>query len=53
MPASHSLSVLSQLPESTRVPSGENATEVTDPEWPSKVRISWPVAASHSLSVLS
>ena len=51
--ASHSLSVLSELPESRRVPSGENATEVTASECPSKVRISRPLAASHSLSVLS
>jgi hypothetical protein len=39
---SHSLIVLSQLPDSTRVPSAENATEVTpngDDACPSKVRI--------------
>ncbi len=51
--ASHSFSVLSQLPDSTRVPSGENATELTASECPSKVRIRAPVAASHSFSVLS
>src|SRR5215475_6541291 len=45
--------VLSQLPDSTRVPSTENATEKTRSECPSKLRISAPVAASHSLMVLS
>ena len=53
MAASHSFSVLSSLPDSTRVPSGENATEVTQSECPSKVRTRAPVAASHSFSVLS
>src|SRR5215468_7077135 len=51
--ASHTFDVLSQLPDSTRLPSGENVTDHTKSEWPSKVRISWPVAASHSLRVLS
>ena len=40
MAASHSFTVLSPLPDSTRAPSGENATEVTAPECPSKVRSS-------------
>ena len=53
MAASHSFSVLSQLPDSTRAPSAENATEVTTSECPSKVRMRAPVAASHSFSVLS
>src|SRR5215470_6846322 len=47
------LAVLSLLPDSTRVPSGENATELTQAECPSKVRINCPLAASQSLSVLS
>ena len=34
-------------------PSGENATEVTLPECPEKVRSSLPLAMSHSFSVLS
>ena len=42
--ASHSLTVLSALPDSTCVPSGEKATE-NKIECPSKVRISRPVAA--------
>ena len=51
--ASHSFSVLSTLPDSTRAPSGENATEATQSECPSKVRMSSPVAASQSFNVLS
>jgi hypothetical protein len=46
---SHSLSVLSSLAESRRVPSGENATERTPTVCPSKLRISWPLAVSQSL----
>src|SRR6478752_6605560 len=48
-----SLSVLSELPDSAARPSGANATEVTISECPVKVRISRPVATSHSFSVLS
>ena len=44
---------MSPLPESTRVPSGENTTDVTRSECPSNVRSSAPAAVSHSLSVLS
>src|SRR5215471_12169615 len=51
--ASHTFDVLSQLPDSSRLPSGENETDHTKSECPSKVRISWPVAASHILRVLS
>jgi hypothetical protein len=47
------LSVLSALPDSMVRPSGENATELIDPECPSKVLISFPVVTSQSLSVLS
>jgi hypothetical protein len=36
-----------------RLPSGENATFQTTRECPSKVRGSAPLAASHSLTVLS
>ena len=39
------------LPESARAPSGDNATE--EMEYPSKLRISALVAASHSLSIAS
>src|SRR5262245_32704896 len=51
--ASQSFSVLSQLPERARVPSGENATDLTSLECPLKVRRSRPVATSQSFSVLS
>src|SRR5262245_27559819 len=44
--ASHSLTVLSLLPESTSAPSGENATAFTASVCPSYVRIGRPVAAS-------
>ena len=40
-------------PTARGAPSGENATELTLTECPSKVRSSAPVAASHSLTVLS
>src|SRR6185295_5835430 len=48
--ASHSFRVWSPPPDSKCVPSGENATDSTEPEVPAKVRSSWPLAASHSLS---
>ncbi len=41
------------LVESRRVPSGENATDVTGWECPVKACTSPPVAISHSLNVLS
>ena len=50
--ASHSLRVLSAPPESRCLPSGEDATDWTEPEYPLKVRISRPLAASQSLSAL-
>ena len=34
-------------------PSGENATDLAQPEWPSRVLRQVPVAGSHSLTVLS
>src|SRR5437870_4704567 len=51
--ASHSFSVSSKLPDSTRAPSGEKAAELTVLEWPSKVRRTFPVAGSHNSSDLS
>src|SRR5262245_35901650 len=50
---SHTLDVLSQLPDSTRLPSSENVTDHTKSECPSKMRMSCPVAASHILRDLS
>ena len=52
--ASHTLTVLSPLPETMRVPSGLNATLLTR----SGVAVEgcadrWPVSASHTLTVLS
>ena len=42
------------LPETMRVPSGLNATLITGPVWPvSGAPMGWPVAASHSRTVLS
>ena len=51
--AFHSLTVSSSDPLATHRPSGENATEFTQPECPDSVRTTSPVAASHSLTVLS
>ena len=52
--ASHTRTVLSQLPETMRVPSGLNATLHTASVWPvSGWPTGWPVAASHSRTVLS
>src|SRR5215471_14820183 len=50
---SHSLSVLSLLPDSAVRPSGENATEKTQSECPVKLRTSLPVATSHSVRLLT
>jgi hypothetical protein len=50
---SHSLIVPSPEPEARSRPSGLNATDLTQPVWPSRVRTSLPVATSHSLIVLS
>jgi hypothetical protein len=49
---SHSLRVSSLLPDSAVRPSEEKATELTGSSCPKKVRISLPVATSHSLSRL-
>ncbi len=45
--------VVSQLPDNAVLPSGENATEVTPEEWPSKDLMTRPVDKSHHLTVLS
>ena len=50
---SQSLTVLSQLPDAMWAPSGENATDSTSSECPSKVRSNRPLATSQSLMVLS
>src|SRR5262245_46824781 len=49
--ASHSLTVRSPLPVASRFPSGEKATDTTASECPLRVSSSWPVPASHSLTV--
>src|SRR5256885_1696027 len=51
--ASHSRTVLSRPPDSTRLPSGDSAALMTPSVWPSKTRSCLPVSASHSRSVLS
>ena len=51
--ASHNRAVTSSLPVSTVRPSGENATDDTDPVCPVNWRSSRPLAASHSRAVLS
>src|SRR5262249_48050413 len=52
-PVSHILIVLSQLPETSVLPSGENAKEATRSVCPVSVRSSLPVATSQNLIVLS
>ncbi|KAF1965829.1 hypothetical protein BU23DRAFT_443005, partial [Bimuria novae-zelandiae CBS 107.79] len=49
--ASHSRTVLSREADATSWPSGEKATALTSPEWPSSVLRHVPVAASHSRTV--
>src|SRR5262249_51363696 len=44
---------LSWLPETTRLPSGENARAVTVPLWPGVEPSSVPLAASHRVNVWS
>ena len=51
--ASHTLTVLSQLPLTMRLPSGLNDTLLTPSVCPLRVRISVPLSASHTLTVLS
>ena len=50
---SHSLTVVSALPEASMCPSRLKATESTGPVCPCNVLLSLPVAASHSFTVLS
>src|SRR5206468_1418882 len=51
--ASHNLTVLSQLPEATRLPSGLKATGSTKAVWPLRVAGLPTASTSHSLIVLS
>ena len=51
--ASHILTDLSCEPDAMVVPSGENATLLTQPPWPSSFRSCLPVAASHILTDVS
>src|SRR5262249_15920570 len=51
--ASHTLAVPSKLPVASRAPSGDQATDVTWPVCPLRVRSSRPLAASHTLAVPS
>ena len=54
MSAFHSRTVLSELAEAMRCPSGLNATPVTAPVWPvSGAPRGWPVSAFHSRTVSS
>ena len=44
---------MSELAVASRLPSGLQAMLPTGPRWPRKVNSSWPLAASHTLAVLS
>jgi hypothetical protein len=48
--ASHTFTRPSPLPEAMRLPSGLNATLVTEPMCPLRVRVSCPVCASHTFT---
>ena len=50
---SQSLTVRSAPPEASVRPSGENATDRTEPPWPSRLASSFPAATSQSLTCLS
>src|SRR5262245_20743415 len=50
---SHSLIVLSTLPDASVLPSGLKATRMASSVCPSRVATALPVAASHTLTVLS
>ena len=50
---SHRIAVLSQLPVTTRRPSGESATEETGPSCAARVRMGLPLAESHIFAVRS
>ena len=51
--ASHTFTVLSSLPLTMRLPSGLNATLLTQPVCPLRVRVSLPLSASQTFTVLS
>ena len=51
--ASHVRTDTSEEPETMRVPSVENATEVTESVWPFRVASCAPVKASHTRTDLS
>ncbi len=51
--ASQTFTVLSQLPETMRLPSGLIATALTPSVWPLRERISVPLSASQTFTVLS
>jgi hypothetical protein len=51
--ASHSFNVLSFEPESSCLPSGENAHALTSRLWPVSEAKHAPLVASHSFNVLS
>ena len=51
--ASHTFTVLSQLPLTMRLPSGLNATLLTRLVCPLRVSVSVPLSASHTFTVLS
>lgn len=51
--ASQSLAVWSSDADATSLPSGENATAMTGPKWPSSVLCTAPVAESQSMTVQS
>ena len=53
VPASQTFTVPSSLAEASRLPSGLNATLMTSPVCPLRVRVSCPVPASHTFTVLS
>src|SRR5688500_11051875 len=50
---SHNFTVLSSLAEARVLPSDENATDKTRPQWPERVATSLRVALSHNFTVLS
>ena len=50
---SHRRIIKSSLPQASVNPSGDNATETTQPMFPTIVRLCFPVRASHRCIVLS
>jgi hypothetical protein len=49
LPASHTFTVLSELPETMRLLSDENDTLLTRSACPLRVTVSCPLAASHTV----